>query len=285
MQGIVSFQSHKGGVGKTLCSLLLARYATSRGYNVCLVDLDIGGAGLGAMLPDGWGVGPGYSIADFITSADPHDFDMRGLVGSLRAPGGRSIRVALSSLTDFEGPSDTDAKALSVVADEPQYREVETRLPLLFDHLATRGVDLIILDCPSGLGGLSTSVRRVSCVDVYVSTPFTDVVYGLLKRAPFLGLDDPKSVLMLNMDLDCCAGITAYCRMRGINFDSFGLKYFGVVTPFASMGWFSVLDSWGRSDALNIFDLPFEAKASVDSCCSKILTFISLKPAEGGCRL
>lgn len=153
----IAVTSGKGGVGKTSISANMGAALTDAGRRVLLVDADLGLANLDIVL----GLEPKFTIADLLSGSCAIDDVL------LRCPGGLSLLPASSGvhqMTDL----DHGQRATIMAAVE----SIEDRF------------DIVILDCPAGIGsdvqlfgGMADEVFVVATPD---PTSLTDA-YALMK--------------------------------------------------------------------------------------------------------
>ncbi len=196
----IAVHSHKGGVGKTTVALLIAKHAATSGQKVCVVDFDFIGSGMADLfalkkVPDSY-------LEEYFLCANPHGFNLQQLLGNYTDEdmGQQEFSVILNLR---KGPLDKkDAKTLDymmgLVADEPHYRAIQMETTILLDKLKEHGVELTIVDCHPGLGLVSKTIRPMTSLNVYVTTPNRADCFGLLKTMNLNKLDSSRSFLIVN---------------------------------------------------------------------------------------
>jgi len=154
---IVAVTSGKGGVGKTNIVTNLAIALARQGIRVLVVDGDLGLANVDLLL----GIAPQYDLQDVILgSRSVSDIVLEG-------PDGIRILPASSGVEEL--------------ANLDEYR-TEVLIRSLAD--LEREVDLILIDCPSGIGRNAVSLAQVADPILVVTTPeptaFSDA-YAMIK--------------------------------------------------------------------------------------------------------
>lgn len=200
----IAVHSQKGGVGKTTLCLLLAKYAVTRGLRPCVLDLDFIGSGMANLLRIE--KSPLKYIEDFFLHGNPHEYDVKNLLGlytdaQVRSTGvevvlnigkgllrGRKAKALIQQEIDMMG----------LVANEPYYQEIHTKTEVLFGLLEKLGFTMAIVDCHPGLGLVSGTVRPLVDLNVYVTTQNRGDCFGLLKEVNLRKLDSSRSLLVLN---------------------------------------------------------------------------------------
>ena len=154
---IVAVTSGKGGVGKTNIVTNLAIALARQGIRVLVVDGDLGLANVDLLL----GIAPQYDLQDVIL-------------------GTRSVADVV-----LEGPDGIRILPASSGVEELANLD-EYRTEVLIRSLAEleRDVDLILIDCPSGIGRNAVSLAQVADPILVVTTPeptaFSDA-YAMIK--------------------------------------------------------------------------------------------------------
>jgi len=154
---IIAVTSGKGGVGKTNIVTNLAIALSRQGIRVLVVDGDLGLANVD-LLP---GIAPQYDLQDVILGSRT----LTDVV--LEGPDGVRILPASSGVEEL--------------ANLDEYR-TEVLIRSLAD--LEREVDLILIDCPSGIGRNAVSLAQVADPILVVTTPeptaFSDA-YAMIK--------------------------------------------------------------------------------------------------------
>ncbi len=206
----IAIHSHKGGVGKTTIALLLAKHATASGSKVCVADFDFIGSGMTNLFA--LQRKPRHYLDYYFLEPDPYDFEIEQLLGSYtdRELGKRELEV-MCNLGDGlpgKGPkngarekAELRSEMVGLMANEPRYREIQGKTEILHRKLEQSAFDLLIIDCHPGLGFVSETVRPLTTLDVYVTTPHRSDCFGLLKSVNVKQLDDPMSFLIVNRAL------------------------------------------------------------------------------------
>ena len=144
MKRAISVHSHKGGTGKTMVSINLAAEFVRRGYNVALIDLDLGAPSLQTYAPNH----PENTINDYFlenASLDQIIFDATYLLKDYT--GDKKFYLALASI---------DTEKISAI----QHREKQAQLNDLYllmklvrNKLSNNPwkVDIVILDTSPGI--------------------------------------------------------------------------------------------------------------------------------------
>jgi flagellar biosynthesis protein FlhG len=154
---IVAVTSGKGGVGKTNIVTNLAIALSRQGIRVLVVDGDLGLANVDLLL----GIAPQYDLQDVIL-------------------GNRSLSEVV-----LEGPDGIRILPASSGVEELANLD-EYRTEVLIRSLADLegDVDLILIDCPSGIGRNAVSLAQVADPILVVTTPeptaFSDA-YAMIK--------------------------------------------------------------------------------------------------------
>jgi flagellar biosynthesis protein FlhG len=154
---IVAVTSGKGGVGKTNIVTNLAIALARQGIRVLVVDGDLGLANVDLLL----GIAPQYDLQDVIL-------------------GSRTVADVV-----LEGPDGIRILPASSGVEELANLD-EYRTEVLIRSLAEleRDVDLILIDCPSGIGRNAVSLAQVADPILVVTTPeptaFSDA-YAMIK--------------------------------------------------------------------------------------------------------
>ena len=207
----IAIHSHKGGVGKTTIALLLAKQAAASGSKVCVADFDFIGSGMTNLFA--LQKKPRHYLDYYFLEPDPYDFEIDQLLGSYtdRELGKRNLRVMCNLGDGLPGESKKNgarekvelrSEMVGLMANELRYREIQGKTEILHRKLEESGFDLLVIDCHPGLGFVSETVRPLTTLDVYVTTPHRSDCFGLLKSVNVnKELDDPMSFLIVNMAL------------------------------------------------------------------------------------
>ncbi len=280
----IAIHSHKGGVGKTTISLLLAKYAVTSGQKVCVVDFDFIGSGMADLFV--LDEVPGVYLETYILCANPHKFDIQQLLGKYKDKNmGQQEFSVILNLRKGQ-PDKKDAKTLDylmgLVADEPNYREIQTRTQILLDKLEEHGIELTIIDCHPGLGLVSETTGRTANLNVYVTTLNRSDNFGLLKTMNLRRLDKPRSLLIVNkaeptlidlnsfkslMEGDALVGTEAKALFPYLKHVGQREEQFAIIPESESLRRSFYLGSTGHLPAI----LPEQAEFGF---CSKVLSFV-----------
>lgn len=152
---VVSVCSLKGGVGKTSVTLGLASAALHQGVNALVIDMDPQGDATLGLLGE---PATGSDVAEVITSPRTETID-------------RAIR---SAPWTAQGTSHLDiipGSGRSAMMDSPSLADREVRR--LHDALGkrTHEYDLVLIDCPPSLNGLTQMALAASDRSLVVSEP------------------------------------------------------------------------------------------------------------------
>ena len=154
---IVAVTSGKGGVGKTNIVTNLAIALSRQGIRVLVVDGDLGLANVDLLL----GIAPQYDLQDVILGSRT--------ISDVVLDGPDGIRILPAS------------SGVEELANLDEYR-TEVLIRSLAD--LEREVDLILIDCPSGIGRNAVSLAQVADPILVVTTPeptaFSDA-YAMIK--------------------------------------------------------------------------------------------------------
>ncbi|MGJ9371501.1 ParA family protein [Nesterenkonia sp. CF4.4] len=164
---ILSVSSLKGGVGKTSVTMGLASAALHQGVRTLVVDLDPhADTTTGLAVSRGTGTEVGKLLRD-AKRADIHSHVARsGWVDLL--PEGRRAEAKLDVVV---------GSALSAMYDRPDIRTRDMRrLKLLLDRVS--GYDLVLIDCPPSLSGLTRIGWAASAGVLMVAEPSLFSVAG-----------------------------------------------------------------------------------------------------------
>lgn len=208
--------SHKGGVGKTTISLLLAKYAAGQGDAVCVVDFDFIGSGMADLfvlkkLPSNY-------LESYFLDADPHGFEARRLLGKYtdKDLNKREFEMVLNQGKGISGKRkekellNLEAGMMGLMANELHYREIRTKAEILFGKLEDHGTKLLIIDCHPGLDFLAETIRPLVDISVYVTTPNRSDCFDLLKAINRKRLDHPNAFLVVNQAEDLLTAIETF---------------------------------------------------------------------------
>jgi len=198
----IAIHSYKGGVGKTTVAMLLAKHAAPR-RKVCVIDLDFIGSGMVDLYP--LEKAPALYVDSYYLGADPHAFDAEQLLGRYgdQDISGSEIATILNVGKGWrrlrrQRGLDLEDQMLSMVANEPNYGEVELKTRILLEKLADQGFELAIIDCHPGLAYVSESVMKLTDADVFLATPNRGDSFGLLKKLNLKKLDQRNAILIVN---------------------------------------------------------------------------------------
>ena len=197
----IAVHSHKGGVGKTTVALLLVKYAALSGRKVCVVDFDFIGSGMADLFaivkrPDRY-------LEHYFISAEPNEFNLQSLLGKYTDEdmGTDAFSVMLNLGEDAHEKAHTELKdtMTGLMANEPHYREIETKTKILLGKLRDLGTDLVVVDCHPGLVFASETMRLIADLNVYVTTPNRSDCFSFLKTVNLRKeLDNAKAFLIVN---------------------------------------------------------------------------------------
>lgn len=199
----IAIHSHKGGVGKTTIALLLAKHARTSGSAPCVVDFDFIGSGMTDLFA--LERRPRRCLDHYFLDPDPCAFDVEQLFGHYTDPDLHEKKLlVMCNLGDGlpgekNGCAEMRSDMTAMVANERRYREIQSKTRILHNKLEEGGVDLLIIDCHPGLGFVSETVRPLTTLNVYVSTPNRSDCFGLLKSLNVKQLDGPDAFLIVNM--------------------------------------------------------------------------------------
>ncbi len=200
-----AIHSHKGGVGKTTISLMLALHAARKGRKVCVLDFDFLGCGMSAL--NKWDTLGKKRLQHFFVADEPHKFDIGDLLTTYKAKPEvkRKVGTKFSLLLNLGSGlkvgrdyAELSEDMESIVANESLYREVQAKTKILLDALEEKRFDLVIIDCHPGMGFVSETVTVLADVNVYVATQNRSDCFALLKAINAKGLDGRKAFLALN---------------------------------------------------------------------------------------
>lgn len=200
----IAVHSHKGGVGKTTVSLLLAKYAHLRSNKVCVVDLDFIGSGMSELLPlEG---SPKKYLEEFFIKSNPGDMDLDDLLVSYSdidiQPDHFSLILNLGvkygKSNDPEKIMTLKSDMMGLVRNEKHFGEIREGVKILLKKLEMAGFTLAILDCHPGLSFVSEAIRPLANLNVYVTTPNRSDCFSLLKVMNMQKLDNPNALLVYN---------------------------------------------------------------------------------------
>ncbi len=207
---LVAIHSHKGGVGKTTIALNLAKQAAKRGKKVCVVDCDFIGAGVADLIK--LKRSPKSYIDTFLLAAEPHKFEIHTLIGEYTDKGigkkqvvsiilslFRGARVGKNQRAESKRLAAREDEMLRLAADESNYREIQMKMPVLIEGLEALGYELVVVDCHPGLGLVSTTLRSLVDLNLFITTPNRSDCFGLLKQMNIRRLDNKKAFVVLNM--------------------------------------------------------------------------------------
>ncbi len=206
----IAIHSHKGGVGKTTIALLLAKHAAASGSKVCVADFDFIGSGMTDLFA--LQRKPLHYLDYYFLEPDPYDFEVEQLMGSYtdRELRKRELKVMCNLGDGLPGKgrkngvrekSELRSEMVSLMANEPRYREIQSKTEILHRKLEESGFDLLVIDCHPGLGFVSETVRSLpaAMLNVYATTPNRSDCFGLLKSVNVKRLDGPAAFLIVNM--------------------------------------------------------------------------------------
>lgn len=200
----IAIHSHKGGVGKTTVSLLLAKYAQGERENVCLVDFDFIGSGMSELLP--LETRPVRYLEEFFLKSNPDEMELDDLMVRYSdrdtEPQGfnliLNIGVKWGKGKNAEKIIALKSDMMGLVRNEVHFREIGDGTKTLLKKLDSAGFTLVILDCHPGLGFVSETIRPLTDLNVYVTTPNRSDCFSLLKIINMQKLDGPSTFLVFN---------------------------------------------------------------------------------------
>jgi hypothetical protein len=187
---VISFHSRRGGVGKSTNVLALAKQMSAKGRQVCVIDLDVIGAGLMPLLTDSafrenLTQNTVAFLEQYMLAADTKDFDLSGLIVPYqsfsvilqlrsvnlentkinirvrrRAGGTPQKLLAKKSLIKLSRNLSDGFNML--ISNEKCWREITVRLNALLKGLAEKGFDSVIIDCHTGVWLIAESLMRMA---------------------------------------------------------------------------------------------------------------------------
>lgn len=203
---IVAVTSGKGGVGKTNIVTNLAIALARQGIRVLVVDGDLGLANVDLLL----GIAPQYDLQDVIL-------------------GTRSVADVV-----LEGPDGIRILPASSGVEELANLD-EYRTEVLIRSLAEleRDVDLILIDCPSGIGRNAVSLAQVADPILVVTTPeptaFSDA-YAMIKVLSRRSLRSVPVLIVNEADSEEeAAGVAKRVQQVAKRFLNLDVEYWGAI--------------------------------------------------------
>ena len=200
---ILSFYSHKGGVGRTTTLCAVAMHLARQGKQVVVVDLDLEAPGLGTLLA---GTPVGYGVTDYLLERllagkgdrpDLQDFMVRQTDPTLIGDGGEPIRCFPAGKINehyLEKLSRLDYELIARYADPS-----DSPLAALFSHIKSKwSPDYFLIDCRAGLhdlGGLA--IHQLSHANVIFGLDSQQSWQGIHCILRGLGLIDPPPPCLL----------------------------------------------------------------------------------------
>lgn len=200
----IAVHSHKGGVGKTTVSLLLAKHAFGEGEKVCIIDLDFIGSGMSELLP--LEDRPARYLDEFFIKGNPDEMALEELLVRYSdkdtQPNGfdliLNIGVKWGKIENADRILDLKSTMMGLVRNEKHFGEIGKGTKILLKKLEKAGFTLVILDCHPGLGFVSEAIRPLTVLNVYVTTPNRSDCFSLLKIINMSKLDGPGTFLVFN---------------------------------------------------------------------------------------
>ncbi|MFA5124775.1 MAG: AAA family ATPase [Patescibacteria group bacterium] len=179
---VVSFHSRSGGVGKSTEALRLAKRLSAQGKRVCVIDLDVIGAGLMPLLANNamkkyLRQNTVAFLEQYLLATDTNDFDIGKLIIPCQAFGVilqlRGIdleRIQINIWRDHRSDEKSLTKLAKILDDnvdmlfrnELHFKEIAIRLNILFKKLIEKGFDSVILDCHTGVKFVAESLIEMA---------------------------------------------------------------------------------------------------------------------------
>lgn len=183
---IVTFYSFKGGVGRTTALASCAWQLAKRGQRVAVIDLDLEGPGLGALL----GAEAPYGVVDFLVDHLATDSrSLAGMTSIAQAFGEDGAKVTVLPAGRLDAGYLEKLARLDFISSIEEKSPLERALEALL-HAVRRDLDpeYVLIDSRSGLHDLAgLSLHGLAHVDVFFTRASNQSYAGLELALQTLG--------------------------------------------------------------------------------------------------
>jgi septum site-determining protein MinD len=201
----IAIHSYKGGVGKTTIALLLAKYLASKNCKTCVIDFDFIGSGIVDLLT--LDSGPKAYLDDYFLEFEADKADLSRLFA---VPRDSDIeknpftlilnrQITAKGEAKLEKQTRLRSEMMGMIANEPHFQMISAKTRALLDRLKKEGFKYVIIDCHPGLGFVSETIRELTDISFFVTTPNRSDCFSFLKTVNRRKeLDVESSFLVIN---------------------------------------------------------------------------------------